>query len=222
MNRRQMCLSMLATVGTIPFRFPRAGPGEQSSTEPHHKIVPLPRSREELNKTMKALTEWEVVSGEPDKPGAPFVIRIYNVENQIVPPHWHPGDEHIALVKGTWNIAEGDRFNRSALREVNVGDYVFVPKEMRHFAWSKDLTIVQIHGIGPFKIILADPWTLLSDSQAMPHFKFKLNDRVRSKRGEGAVVFGTFSEKNRITEYFVEKQNGDVFAELEAELQKLE
>jgi hypothetical protein len=39
---------------------------------------------------------------------------------------------------------------------MNVGDYAFVPKEMRHFGWSKTETVVQIHGIGPFKVIPDD------------------------------------------------------------------
>jgi hypothetical protein len=34
---------------------------------------------------------------------------------------------------------------------VNAGDYVLVPKTMRHFGWAKTPVVVQIHGIGPFK-----------------------------------------------------------------------
>jgi hypothetical protein len=47
-----------------------------------------------------------------------------------------------------------------------------------------------------------------------------MNDRVRSKRGEGVVVFGAFSEKNKLTQYIVEKKDGDAFAEWEEELEK--
>ena len=53
----------------------------------HHLIVPL--------------TPFVgVVSGDPTKPGAPFVLRIANRANQIVPVHWHPEDEHITVVQG--------------------------------------------------------------------------------------------------------------------------
>jgi len=58
--------------------------------QPHHLVVPL---------TSKGL--WGVVSGDPTKPGAQFVIRMYNDAGFIVLPHWHPEDEHITVVKGT-------------------------------------------------------------------------------------------------------------------------
>jgi hypothetical protein len=55
------------------------------------------------------------VSGNPDKPGAQYVIRIPNDANQIVLPHWHPEDENIVVVKGAWYMGMGDKFDRSAL-----------------------------------------------------------------------------------------------------------
>ena len=199
MNRRH-CLSMLPAIGAVPFPFSQAAKNKQDSGKAHHRIVPLSKSREDLHRIVEQ-SGTEVLSGDPDKPGAPFVIRLYNVENQVVVPHWHPEDEHLTLVKGRWYIAEGDVFDRSALHKLNVGDYVFMPKERRHFGWVEEASITQVHGIGPFKIIPADPWMFLSDPQAAPPFKFKVNDRVRSKRGEGVVKFGAFSEKNKVTQY---------------------
>jgi hypothetical protein len=92
---------------------------------------------------------------------------------------------------------------------------------MRHFVWSKGATVGQIHGIGPFKTNLADAWRFLPDEKAAPHFKFKLNDRVRSERGEGVVVFGAYSEKNKIKQYYVLKKEGEAFAEFEEKLEKM-
>jgi hypothetical protein len=87
----------------------------QGTSEAHHTIVPL--KQEGLDWLLKNLDRgFEVVSGDPDKAGAPFVIRIQNVENQVVPPHWHLEDEHLT-VKGTWSIGDGETFDRSALRE---------------------------------------------------------------------------------------------------------
>jgi quercetin dioxygenase-like cupin family protein len=114
-------------------------PPRDRNAEPHHRVIPLFE-----NGTLKARTRpFEVVSGDPDKPGEPFVIRIFNLDNQVVPPHWHPEDEHIVVVKGTWLVGGGETFDRSALREVAVGDYVFVPKRMAHFALSKGETVIQ-------------------------------------------------------------------------------
>ncbi len=169
------------------------------------------------------------ISGDPGKPGAPFVLRIYNDANTIVPPHWHPEDENIVVVKGTCAFGMGDKFNRSALRELNVGDYTFLPKKMPHFGWSRTDCVVQVHGIGPFQIIPASPEEHLSgwkntpdgwvrDPRATSFFKFRFNDRVRSKRGEGVIVWGMHSEKSQFTQYRIQKENGEPFVELEEDL----
>jgi hypothetical protein len=169
------------------------------------------------------------VSGEPGKPGAPFVIRIWNPTNYIVPPHWHPEDEHIVVVKGTWHVGMGDKFDRNALRELHVGDYALMPKKMPHFGWSETETIIQVHGIGPFQIIPVDAEEHLSgwkndpqrgwvrDPQATSFFKFRITDHVRSKRGEGMIVGGMHSEKSKITQYDVHT-DGESFFESEEDL----
>src|ERR1044072_6662133 len=84
-----------------------------------------------------------VVYGDPSKPGAPFVLRLTNRANQIVPVHWHPEDENITVIQGTWYLGSGDKFDRKALREMNVGDYAWMPKKMRHFGWAKTDIILQ-------------------------------------------------------------------------------
>jgi hypothetical protein len=216
MKRKKVYLLIVLSLGSMSSSTAQTGINQQEAARTHHMIVPL--MPEKIPKDFKR--GFETVSGDPDKPGEPFVIRIYNVDNQVVPPHWHPEDEHITVVKGTWYIGDGDTFNRTGLREMNVGDYVLVPKQMRHFAWSKGATVVQIHGIGPFKMNLADPWMLLSNDKAAAHFKFKMNDRVTSTKGEGIIVFGAYSEKNKITQYMIAKNDGDAFAEFEENLEK--
>lgn len=59
------------------------------NAQPHHLVVPL---------TSKGLSG--IVSGDPTKPGAQYVIRMYNDAGFIVLPHWHPEDENITVVKG--------------------------------------------------------------------------------------------------------------------------
>src|ERR1700693_4756025 len=55
---------------------------------------------------------YETVSGDPAKAGAPFVIRIHAEAGYIIMPHTHPEDENIVVVKGSWALGMGDRFNR--------------------------------------------------------------------------------------------------------------
>ena len=55
-------------------------------------------------------------------------------------------------------------------------------------------------------------------SELSSRFKYKLKDRVGSRRGEGVVLFGFSSDKNRVTQYVVKRDDGSVFAEFEEEL----
>ena len=171
-----------------------------------------------------------IVSGDPNKPGAAFVIRIAHQANQVIVPHWHPEDEHIVVVKGTWYLGSGEVFDRNAMREMNVGDYALMPKKMAHFGWSKTDSIIQVHGIGPFKVIPVDEWQFVTGWKWMPDaslkpepgvvsaFKWKPNDRVRSKRGAGVVLFGARSVRNKVTQYEIQGDNGAKFFEFEDEL----
>ena len=98
-----------------------------------------------------------VVSGDPDKTGAPFVIRIKNPDGSKVPPHWHPTDEHITVLTGTFVVGMGSTFDPAGGQELTVGSYMLVPKQMPHFATAKGDVIIQVHGIGPFRIIWVNP-----------------------------------------------------------------
>jgi hypothetical protein len=97
------------------------------------------------------------VSGDPNAEGAPFVLRIRCVDGTKIPAHWHPSDENLTVLKGTFLVATGEAFDESKLQTMNVGNFMQMPKEMRHFALCKGETIVQVHGAGPFKVNWVNP-----------------------------------------------------------------
>jgi ChrR Cupin-like domain len=101
--------------------------------------------------------EMAVVSGDPDTAGAPFVLRMRYQGTVRVPPHWHPTDEHITVLSGTFMVGMGEGFNEPAATALVAGGYIRMPAKMPHFAWSKGDTIVQVHGIGPFAINYVNP-----------------------------------------------------------------
>jgi len=97
------------------------------------------------------------VSGDPNAEGTPFVVRLRCADGAKIPAHWHPTDENVTVLKGTFLVGMGETFDESKLQTMNVGNFVSVPKEMRHFAMSKGETIVQVHGAGPFKVNWVNP-----------------------------------------------------------------
>jgi quercetin dioxygenase-like cupin family protein len=97
------------------------------------------------------------VSGDPNADGGAFVIRIRCADGSKIPPHWHPTDENVTVLKGTFLIGMGETFDETKLQTMNVGNFISMPKEMRHFAASKGESIVQVHGAGPFKVNWINP-----------------------------------------------------------------
>jgi mannose-6-phosphate isomerase-like protein (cupin superfamily) len=108
-------------------------------------------------KPLRPGAEIAVVSGDPDKAGSPFVMRMRYQGVVRVPPHWHPTDEHITVLSGTFMMGMGERFDESSATELTAGAYAQVPAKMAHYAWSKGDTVVQVHGIGPFAINYVTP-----------------------------------------------------------------
>jgi anti-sigma factor ChrR (cupin superfamily) len=97
------------------------------------------------------------VAGDPSAEGTPFVLRIRCADGTKIPAHWHPTDENVTVLKGTFLVGMGEAFDEGKLQTMNVGNFVSMPKEMRHFAMSKGETIVQVHGAGPFKVNWVNP-----------------------------------------------------------------
>ena len=105
---------------------------------------------------LPAAVEITVLSGDPFKPGL-FSVRLKIPEGGKVAAHWHPTDEHITVLQGTFAAGMGDKFDESALHDFPPGSYVVMPKQMHHFAAAKGETIVQIHAMGPFVLNYIDP-----------------------------------------------------------------
>ena len=97
------------------------------------------------------------VEGDYNAEGQPFVLRFRCADGAKTPPHWHPTDEYLTVLKGTLLVGMGESFDESKLQRMNTGNFVVVPKEMRHFAMAKGETILQVHGTGPFKVNWVDP-----------------------------------------------------------------
>jgi quercetin dioxygenase-like cupin family protein len=97
-----------------------------------------------------------VLEGDPAKDG-PFTMRLMMPDGYRIPPHTHPKVEHVTVITGTFNLGMGEKFDQTAGRELPAGTFGFWPAGMKHFAWAKGETIIQLHGIGPWTINYLNP-----------------------------------------------------------------
>jgi len=168
-----------------------------------HRIIPLSPMSGDV----------EILYGNPETPGEPFVMRIHELPGAIVPPHTHPVDENITVVQGTWYFGFGDTFDPTQLHELATGSYAFAPKGSSMFGFSPNGAIVQIHGIGPFSIHWHGGLHTLDDPDANRTFRFKKGMKVDSTRGSGTIFQGYASGK--VVQYEIEDANGTHFMENE-------
>jgi hypothetical protein len=98
-----------------------------------------------------------VLTGDPSKSGSPYVIRAKLPDGYKVPPHWHPTDENVTVLKGALLVGRGDKFDATKMQEMPAGSFMRMSKEMRHYAMAKGETVIQLHGVGPFEITYVNP-----------------------------------------------------------------
>lgn len=96
-----------------------------------------------------------VVHGDPGGTGD-YTIRLRFPNGYEVPAHWHPNAEHLTVLEGTFTLGMGERMERSALKSHRVGDFVYLPAKMPHFAVARGQTVIQLHGMGPFEVRLVE------------------------------------------------------------------
>jgi hypothetical protein len=101
--------------------------------------------------------EYGPVYGNCDKVGAPCVFQLRLADGAKFPPHWHPVDENVTVISGTFMAGMGDKYDESKMVTLAAGSYVFMPRRMHHFAGAKGAALVQVTGVGPFKINYVNP-----------------------------------------------------------------
>jgi quercetin dioxygenase-like cupin family protein len=100
--------------------------------------------------------QFTVISGDPGQPGL-YVVRLKMPAGYKIAPHWHPTDEHVTVLSGTFALGMGDTFDKAKMEGLGAGGYALLPAEMRHYAMARTEAIVQVHGMGPFKLTYVNP-----------------------------------------------------------------
>jgi len=98
-----------------------------------------------------------VLDGDASKAGAQYSIAVKMPSGYKIPPHWHPMDASVLVVKGTFVMGLGDKFDRTKGHEMMAGAFMRMSKGVRHFEWTKGETIIYVYGAGPLDTIYVNP-----------------------------------------------------------------
>jgi quercetin dioxygenase-like cupin family protein len=98
-----------------------------------------------------------VVQGNPADPGKPYVVRVRFPPNTMSPPHFHPEARYIVVLKGTWWVGAGPKWDRDATTPVPAGSFVIHHPNKVHYDGAKDEEVLlQIIGVGPSATVPVD------------------------------------------------------------------
>lgn len=94
--------------------------------------------------------EIAILEGNPQAPEL-FTVRFRVSDEFVMPPHTHPRDERVTVLKGQLSVAFGIDASREDARQFGPGDYYINARDAVHTVWGDDLSEIQITGIGPWE-----------------------------------------------------------------------
>jgi quercetin dioxygenase-like cupin family protein len=92
-----------------------------------------------------------VVSGDPTAPVETTML-VSMPDGYRLPPHYHPGFEHVEVKQGTVLAGMGDRIDPTHTRALTVGDSATAPAGMHHWSIAKGPTLLSVTFMGPYTI----------------------------------------------------------------------
>jgi hypothetical protein len=97
-----------------------------------------------------------VIEG-PLNEAVPFTFRIKLPANYRIPAHWYPTIEQVTVISGVFYMGVGDRLDTEKSTALTPGAMMTMQPRTHHFGWTKEETIVQLNGIGPWGITYVNP-----------------------------------------------------------------
>lgn len=80
--------------------------------------------------------ERAVLRGDPSKAGSEYTFGVRMPDGYRVPLHWHSVDENVTVLKGTFVMGIGEKFDESKGMPLKVGTFATIPKKVNHFVWT--------------------------------------------------------------------------------------
>ncbi|MEK2690829.1 cupin domain-containing protein [Bdellovibrio sp. GT3] len=96
-----------------------------------------------------------IMYGDPSVAG-PFGMRLKMPAKYMIPPHFHPQDENVTVISGTFSMATGSDV-KSKLMKLPPGSFARMKAGTHHFARAEKDAVVQLNGMGPWGITYINP-----------------------------------------------------------------
>ena len=123
--------------------------------------TPVIRSAQEVKwgappPAFPAGAKFAVIAGDPGATGL-VTVRLEMPAGYKIPPHFHPTDEHVTVLKGSFSLGMGDVIDTAHALTLLPGGYGVALANMHHYAYTTTGATIQVHMQGPFAIIYVTP-----------------------------------------------------------------
>jgi hypothetical protein len=65
--------------------------------------------------------------------------------------------EHVTVMSGSLNLGIGDKLETGKTTALTAGSIAIMQPKTAHFVWTKEETIAQVHGVGPWGVNYVNP-----------------------------------------------------------------
>lgn len=145
---------MILCIGSLAFAFPLSAQdhhGSQQQSGQHVMLNQKDLQWQEGPASLPKGSKLVVLEGDLSKEG-PFTIRLQMPANYKIPPHWHPAIEHVTVLEGSFYMGEGDKMDMEKATKLTKDGFAIMPIKYVHYAFTKEASIIQLHGMGPWGI----------------------------------------------------------------------
>lgn len=101
-------------------------------------------------------TKMAVLQGDPGQNGL-FTVRLQFAAGTRIAPHFHPTDEQITVISGTFLVGMGDTLDAAKTMTLPTGGFITAPANGHHYAIARGRTVVQVTAMGPFSLTYVNP-----------------------------------------------------------------
>lgn len=159
---------LLTAVGVAQTPLAKQTAVEKKSAGSAHGVVVMPGSEQWTNIPAAALVgtpsvemggmvKIAVLQGDPMTAGRPYTLRLSCTDGTKIAPHWHPTTENVTVMKGTFLLGMGAKWDDAAMKEIPPGGFASAPAQMRHYAQCKGDGVLQVNGSAPFVVNFVGP-----------------------------------------------------------------
>lgn len=97
------------------------------------------------------------IEGDRSAPNVLFTYRLKMPDKYRIAPHFHPADEHLTVISGTFKMGLGGKFDEKSMKPMVAGSFMVMPKGAPHYAMTEGDTVLQVHAIGPWDLTYVNP-----------------------------------------------------------------